>query len=68
MKTVFWDVAPCSLIELDCLWFYQTTRRNIPDINFRRYENLKFNLHEVVTTKSKAVPLHAMVALGGGGV
>jgi hypothetical protein len=44
MKIVFWDVAPCSLVDIDrriavkatsssetSVNIYQTTRRNIPE-------------------------------------
>jgi hypothetical protein len=30
--TVFWDVAPCSLVETS-VYFYEATRCNIPDDN-----------------------------------
>jgi hypothetical protein len=57
--TVFWDVAPSSVVELIAMMmeaestsetsvnFYQTTRRNIPeDSHFltRRRENLEYHL------------------------
>jgi hypothetical protein len=53
--SIFWDAAPCILVEIDRLTalsttetsvnFYQTTRRNIPDdshLHTRRRENLKY--------------------------
>jgi hypothetical protein len=69
--TVFWDVAPCSLIEVYrcfrgafCLQHqttdYQTTWRNISEdghLHIQCHENLKSHLHtNMYETKSTVMP------------
>jgi hypothetical protein len=49
--TVFWDVAPCSLVEIDRLEllvsFYENAWRNIPEdshLHIHNRENLKYHI------------------------
>jgi hypothetical protein len=62
--TVFWDVAPCTLVVTDVLEvraasiirvnFYHTTRRNIPEdshLHTRRRENLKSHQFDFISNK-----------------
>jgi hypothetical protein len=62
---VFWDVAPCTLVALmmeaantskTSIYFYQTTRRNIPEdspLHTRRLENMKFHLIRISLSEGR---------------
>jgi hypothetical protein len=44
---VFWDVAPCSPVQIDVRSFYQNIRHKIPeDIHLHRRNNLDPTLLE----------------------
>jgi hypothetical protein len=70
--TAFWDLATCSLVEVDRgnIYFHETTQRYIQvscHLLTPRRENLKLHTSYQLSTpaKAKAIPIHAMKALGG---
>jgi hypothetical protein len=68
---VFWDVTPCSLVDIERCFsetsvsIYQATQRNIPEDNHvhtRRRENLKSQLYvKFIKRKSTVVSMRVFI-------